>query len=194
MKVHLRLMLALTVSVLLPCIFSGCKSVPGHPLKTEATQPAVSESSERPGKTGHAVVLSDTELENIKSSGNVTLTSDSYAAVICVPKDPHATLSKITDWLIQAKVYDQDIPRSTGTGIVNANLAPATLRIALSGQNEVTILPAYYIVSGVNTFKKYFIKDVLQVNNSGAVGYIRSSPLYDWLKDDQWKSEFDIKH
>ena len=55
---------------------------------------------------------------------------------------------------------------------------------------EQAASPAYYIEDKNGLINVQYIQDVLVFNNTGAQTYIKSSRLYNWLKNDEWKTEF----
>jgi hypothetical protein len=98
-------------------------------------------------------------------------------------------------WLEQAKLYSGEIPSSQTSSdtVFSANVGPSVLYINTSDQQTITIRPAFYLVADGKGYKKSYLSDVLIFNDGKQVIYIQSSQLYDWLKDDQWKSEFEMK-
>jgi len=139
--------------------------------------------------------ISAEELKSISNGEVVSLTDDSPAALWWIPKSQDTTLSEITSWLEQSKLYSGEIPSSQTSSdtVFSANVGPSVLYINTSDQQTITIRPAFYLVADGKGYKKSYLSDVLIFNDGKQVIYIQSSQLYDWLKDDQWKSEFEMK-
>lgn len=141
-------------------------------------------------KTDDAGVISNTELESIANSGVVSLADDSPAGIWWIPKTQKNTLCEVLYWLQQAKPYEGEIPKDQSSGIFNANIEPSTLFITTSDKHMIAIKPAFYLTSNG---RKSFISEVLQLSNNKQKSYIQSSQLFNWLKNDEWKTEFEMK-
>lgn len=146
-------------------------------------------------KTGDTGMISTAELKSIANSGVASLTDDSAASIWWVPKDKKTTLNEVTSWLQQAKPYKGKIPKSQNVGIFKGNIFPSKLYIKTSDEHEVTIQPAFYIaISNGKSSVVNYINNVLQLKNGNQKIYIQSSELFNWLKNDKWKTEFEMKH
>jgi len=59
--------------------------------------------------------------------------------------------------------------------------------------------PAYYIApekldqNGNQLYQTKYIQNIVVFNDNGKVTYLKDKQLYDWLKNDQWKTEFTTK-
>lgn len=141
---------------------------------------------------------------------SITISDDSLASIGWTPKDQKAVLFKVTSWLNKATPYTGKIPQSQGPYVWHANVGPSELHVLTTDKHQIAIYPAHYIAKtgkfdtatsidehGVVTttqnpeLKVQYIQEVLLVDNNGERTFIKSEPLYDWLKKDQWKMEFE---
>ncbi|WP_026884706.1 hypothetical protein [Clostridium akagii] len=143
--------------------------------------------------TDNARVISTMELKSIARGGVVSLVDDSPAAFSWAPRNQKITLSEITYWLHGATIYRGKIPKSQNVALFKANVGPSILNISYSNKVNITIQPAFYLGSK-NALNIQYIRDVLQLNNDGKKSYIQSKQLFNWLKNDKWKTEFEMKH
>lgn len=139
-------------------------------------------------------VMSTIELKSISNGGLVSITDDSAASIWWLPKSQKNTLYEVISWLQQAKPYKGKIPQSQNSVVSHGNIGPSVLYISTSDKHEITIHPAFYLVSDGKSFEVKYITDVLQINNDGQKNYIQSNQLYSWLKNNKWKTEFEMKH
>lgn len=129
-------------------------------------------------------------------SGRATLCTDTPCSLIEVPKDEAATLAKTALWLRKAAAYNGAVPKSPGNLVFNANVNPAVLVVTLPDKSSCSFMPCWYFPSSSCTaLRKQFLDGVVEVwkttgQNTGPVSYITCKPLYDWLKNDRWKTEF----
>lgn len=146
-------------------------------------------------KTDDTQIISTSKLKSIENSGVISLADDSPASFYWVPKNQKTTLYEVTSWLQQAKPYKGKIPKSQNVGMFNGNIDPSILYIKTSDEHEITIQPAFYLApSDGKSFVVHYINNVLQLNNDKQKIYIQSSELFNWLKNDKWKTEFEMKH
>ena len=59
-----------------------------------------------------------------------------------------------------------------------------------SDKKEITIYPAFYVYTKNGMINVQYVQDVIVFNNAGNITYLKSEELYNWLKSDQWKTEF----
>lgn len=141
-----------------------------------------------------AFALAESELKTIETGGKVNLTPDSPCQTWEVPKDNKAVLSKVTTWLQQAKPYIGRIPKSNCTGVFSGYFGPAILYITTSDNHKITIKPAYYTIPEMTEHGKmyanHYVANVLELDYDQQRSYIQSSQLYNWLKNDKWRTEF----
>ena len=140
---------------------------------------------------------------------SISISDDSPAGIGWTPKDQKAVLSQVTSWLNKAAPYTGKIPESQGPYVWYANIGPSELHILTIDKHQITIYPAYYIAKTGKTdtavtqdeqgnvttnenpeYQIQYIQDVLVFDTGGDRTYIKSEPLYNWLKQDQWKLEF----
>lgn len=134
--------------------------------------------------------ISAAELTGIAKSGTASIADDSYCQSGWIPKNQKAVLTKITSWLRQAELYNGKIPKSTGSGAFAAYVGPSVLTLT-AGKQTVTIKPAYAInFRADGHYSINYTAGVLSFTDNIKTIYIKSGGLYDWLKNDKWKSEF----
>jgi hypothetical protein len=140
---------------------------------------------------------------------SVSISDDSPASIGWTPHNQKTILLQVSSWLNKATPYIYKIPQSQGPYVFHANIGPSELHILTSDKHQITIYPAYYIEkmgktdtaisqdeNGVVTttenpeFQVHYVQDVLVFDNGGDRTYLKSEPLYNWLKQDQWKLEF----
>jgi hypothetical protein len=134
-------------------------------------------------------VLSNMELINIANGSVVRLADDTCRSMWWEPKTQITTLYKVTYWLHQAKSYKGKVPLSQYNGAFHKeNIGPSILYISTWDKHKISIQPSFFLDSDGNV---RFVTDVLQLNNDGHISYIQSSQLYNWLKNDKWKTQFE---
>lgn len=140
---------------------------------------------------GIGVIPAD-EIDAIASGGKVTLIDDSAAAIYQVPKNTDAMRAKIAPWLRALRPYTGDVPQTAGPVVFNANISPSRLILSTADGHTLTVCPAFYLVSaGPLSYTKKFVPDVLLLENDGEKSYGTSPALYEWLKNDKWKTDFE---
>lgn len=158
-------------------------------------------------KTTNPYLVSFNLPTSIKS---IRINDDSAANIWWVPYNQKSVLSHVSLWLDSATPYTGKITQLYEVGIRNAYVGPARITLATGDNHLIVIYPAYYIEKsgkadtaisknkyGVVTtsenleFQVQYVKDVLVFNNKGIITYLKSEPLYNWLKQDQWKKEFE---
>jgi len=98
--------------------------------------------------------------------------------------------SKVVTGLEQATSYTLEIPQSQNVVQHAGNIGPSQLHILTSEKHEIAVYPAYYVLDENGVINVHYIQDVLVFNNVGLNTYIKSNQLYEWLKNNQWKTEF----
>ena len=174
--------------LIMPLSFiAGCGTKPGQSQGTASSKLKQQVTSD----TG---VISTMELKSIASGGEISLADGSPASIWWLPKTQKTTLYEVMTWLQQAKLYKGKIPQSHNVVVSHGKIGSSALCISTPDKHEITIQPAFYLVSDGKSFEVQYITDVLQINNDGQKSYIQSSQLYSWLKNDKWKMEFEVKH
>lgn len=143
-------------------------------------------------------VIPASEMKKIVDEGKITVTGDSADMAIYYPKSEKAVLTNVSHWLESAKPYKGQIPKSQNAGTFNGYIGPSILYISTPDKHVITISPACYLASGpyYGKIESYVVKyknNILLLNNNGQTGYIESSQLYDWLKNDIYITEFKLK-
>lgn len=176
------------VSVLmLSLIFTaGCNAAQTKSNRIAASKPSLK-------AVCNGGVIPTYAIKSIESSGEVSIADDSCAAIIWVPKSKNTTLSKVLIWIKSAELYKGTIPKSTFSGVLHANTNPSCLIINTSGQHSLKILPAFYRTKDDITGRHHFIPDVLTLTCDNHTITVKSKELYNWLKNDKWKSEFKME-
>ena len=181
-----RLGFAALLLMFLLGVLTGCFGEAGQ-SQTSSVQPDQTKASTNG-------IISASELKSVLSSADVSLADDSPASRLWVPKNRTDTLGEVMGWLAKAKTYNGQIPKSQVSGAFAANIGPAVLYITTDDNHKINLKPAYYLAaSNGQTCKVCYVADVLQIQNDNQICYIQSSQLYDWLKNDQWKTEFELK-
>jgi hypothetical protein len=140
---------------------------------------------------------------------SISIIDDSPAAIYWSPRNQKAVLSKVIAWLKQAASYTEAIPKSDNI-IVHANIGPAQIVLTTSDNQIIKVYPAYYIDNGGKTniipindqngtdtavtdsnFQVQYVQNVLAFDTNGKQTYIKSEQIYNWLKTNQWETEFD---
>lgn len=135
-----------------------------------------------------------TTINSIEKSTNVTIIDNSAAAIIWIPKKPNDILDKVAIWLKNSSVYTEKIPNSQNSRLSNANIGPSVLSISTTQQSKISIKPAFYItLDNGGSYKLNYIDDILELDIDMQNSYIKSKPLYKWLKSDEWETEFKRK-
>ncbi|GFZ29976.1 hypothetical protein CSC2_05020 [Clostridium zeae] len=133
------------------------------------------------------------ELKDITSSERIDIDDDTPAQGKWTSKDQEATLSEVLPWLKQAKLYKGEMPEASNLGkdepVFNANIGPSILSISTSNKHIIKIKPAFHINSD-NGHINYYV-NVVEFDYDGQKTYIESNQLYEWLKNNKWKTEFE---
>lgn len=165
------------VAFMLVFLISGCSSL------------SMSEQA-KPTDTNSTSLVAIKSLNLPTSIQSISISDDSYAGVWWIPKNPKSTSTEMTTWLEQATTYNEKIPKSQNVTQHAGNIGPSQLHISTLEKQEVAVYPAYYVGVQNGVISVHYIQDVLVFNNGGTETYIKSSQLYNWLKNNEWKSEF----
>lgn len=139
---------------------------------------------------------------------SISISDNSPASIWWIPNDQKFVLSQIIAWLKQAEPYTEKIPQSPEV-VFQGNVGPAQITLTTSDKRLLVIYPAYYIEKSEKThtsistdehgvvtktenpeFQVQYVQDVLVFDNGGDRSYLKSEELYNWLKSNQWKTEF----
>ena len=131
---------------------------------------------------------------------SISISDDSPAGSYWSPNSQNAVLSQVSSWLKTAKQYTATIPASEAVDdIVHHNIGPAAMHVTGSEQFETLIYPAWYVKidgqevdGGSITHNIHYIQDVVVIieARTNNISYLESEPLYNWLKNEEWKAEF----
>ncbi|QQE78082.1 hypothetical protein [Alicyclobacillus sp. SO9] len=159
-----------------------------------ATQAAVTNTTSVPGHSTHP------ELRFPKASdvSSVTVVSGP-ASLLYVSKnkqDQQQVISNLLKWLQSAKQTQVKAPKNLFRGTLHAHLGPPLLYLNLSNsKNPLLIRPAYFIVSkSKNQISTQYVKNVVAYGDKQHLVYLKSQELFQWIKQNQWKTDFELKH
>ena len=123
----------------------------------------------------------------------ISIGDDSPAGIYWSPYDQKSVISEVISWLEKAKPYTVKVPESEDVGRFNFNIGPSILNITTLSHHEF-IYPAWYTKRGGQKNNVYsavhYVKNVVVVKNGKEITYLESEPLYNWLKNNEWKKEF----
>lgn len=163
---------------------SGCDKIQSQSQKSTSLK-SVQE-------TGGVGVISANDIKNIGNSGEVSLTDDTAASIWWVPKNQKDILYEVISWLQRAKPYKGSIPEDQISAVVHANIEPSKLYITTSDKHVITIQPVFYLASNDGKYQVCYVAGILEFNNDKQKIYIQSNELFDWLKNNKWKTEFEM--
>jgi len=166
------------VALMLAFIITGCSNL-------SASEQAKSNTDTQP-----APITPIKSLNLPTSIQFISISGDSYAGIWWIPKNQKSIASEVTTWLEQATSYTQEIHKSQNVSQHAGNIGPSQLHISTSEKHEIAVYPAYYVDVENGVISVHYIQDVLVFNNGGFQTYIESSQLYNWLKNNEWKTEF----
>ena len=131
---------------------------------------------------------------------SISISDDSPVGIYWSPNSQNEVLSQVSSWLKTAKQYTATIPASEAVDdIVHHNIGPAAMHITGSEQFETLIYPAWYVKidgqevdGGSITHNIHYIQDVVVIIEASTnyISYLESGPLYNWLKNEEWNTEF----
>ena len=166
------------VAFMLAFIITGCSNL-------SASKQAKSNTDTQP-----ASITPIKSLKLATSIQSIDISDDSHEELGWIPKNQKSISSEVTSWLEHATSYTQKIPKSQNVVQFVGNIGPSQLHISTSEKHEITVYPAYYVDDENAVINVHYIQDVLVFNNGGLQTYIQSSQLYNWLKNNEWKTEF----
>ena len=111
------------------------------------------------------------------------------------PRDQQHVIARVLAWLKTVAPYEEKIPPQPTTLIIGDYVGPSHLHLTTSDRGrQLDIYPAYYYTvnkqNGWTEVQANYIPDVIVLWSPTGVSYFNSAQLYDWLKTDQWKTEF----
>ncbi|EGW37004.1 blaR1 peptidase M56 family protein [Desulfosporosinus sp. OT] len=131
---------------------------------------------------------------------SISISDDSSAGSYWSPDSQNEVLAQVSSWLKTAKQYTATVPNTDYVDdVVHYNIGPSALHITGSEQFETLIYPAWYVKidgqevdAGSITHNIHYIQDVVVIieARTNYVSYLESGPLYNWLKNGEWKTEF----
>lgn len=132
-----------------------------------------------------------TAMFNLQTSiQSISISDDSFPGTWWITNNQNAVLLQVSSWLNKAIPYAEEILQSQELRQHAGNIGPARLYLMTLDKKEITIYPAFYVYIKNGTIKVQYVQDVIVFNNAGNITYLKSKELYNWLKTDQWKTEF----
>lgn len=128
---------------------------------------------------------------------SVSLTSDSAGMVWMVPDNSAKITEQVINWLEKSKPVSVKLPKlkTNKEWISHGYTGPAILYLNLKNKSTVTISPAYYLWTSSNrkSLEYHYLENIIKYKFNGTTLYFNSPLLYEWLKNDDWKSQFKDK-
>lgn len=126
-----------------------------------------------------------------KDIQSLVMEDNTPAAEYWYPKNQSVIIHKILEWVKTAQSVTVGFPKTKSNyGFVD-NIQPATLVIHTKQKVNLDITPASYLYSTLTKgVSQNYVDDVVLYRYGGKETYLLSPPLYQWLKNDQWKTEF----
>lgn len=118
------------------------------------------------------------------------------AEIAYTPKNQLETVAQIEKWLTTAKLVSVQLPPPPNPPIVtNANTNPALLDLHLASKQEVLISPAFYMAGHSQELSKlyHYVDGVISYQVGNKTVYFNDPKLYNWLKNNEWQKQFNIK-
>jgi len=131
---------------------------------------------------------------------SISISDDSPAGIYWSPNSQNSVLSQVSSWLKTSKPYAAAIPATEAVdAFVHHNIGPSVLHITGSDGFQTLLYPAWYTqINGqevdAQSIGKYihYVQDVVVLieARTNKVNYLESVALYNWLKNEEWKTEF----
>ncbi|MCL6444682.1 MAG: hypothetical protein K6T83_14720 [Alicyclobacillus sp.] len=125
----------------------------------------------------------------------VTIAGDSPASMWYYPSDVARVTLQVYNWLSHSTPVTVQMPKSN-VGVVMDYAGPAQLSFTDGNGHHIMVYPAYYLADahqnayGGPIVKRYPFPGVVAYQDGSTTAYLKSPALYNWLKQDAWKSEF----
>lgn len=124
---------------------------------------------------------------------SVDITSDSASAMAYYPNDQGGAISEVVTWLQNATEVTVHFPKvHVQTGTSGGYTGPSILNLHLKNEELAEVLPGFYVIPSKHGYSYRYLDGIVEYKNSwdGTDVYFKSPSLYQWLKRDQWKSQF----
>ncbi|MHB8126947.1 MAG: M56 family metallopeptidase [Desulfitobacteriaceae bacterium] len=135
-----------------------------------------------------------------KSIQSLSISDDSAAGNFWSPNNQKEVLDQVTAWLKSAKPYPATLPSSDSVNrFIHHNIGSSALHIKGTDNFETLIYPAWYVKTGrqdidARSISNYihYRQDVVVIieARTNFIYYFESAPLYNWLKNREWQTEF----
>ena len=127
---------------------------------------------------------------------SIEISDDAPASWYWIPRNPKYVISQVLAWLKMATPDTEKVP-SLPTVVMTDYLGPSRLYLTTPDNRRLSIYPAYYYTESVDeqngwTLEQvHYVPDIVVLDeNEKVVSYFKSEQLYNWLKNDLWKTEF----
>ncbi|MDP4181338.1 MAG: hypothetical protein Q8942_09625 [Bacillota bacterium] len=132
-------------------------------------------------------------LKNPSLLKSINIADASHAANVWVPEssdEQKNIASKLVTYLDHASIYTSEIPKSNELITFGGNIGPSQLIVLNTNKSSIGICPAYYIITKNNSYSVKYIDGVVDVTNGNKHVYVKTDKLYNWLKNDEWKTDY----
>ena len=130
------------------------------------------------------------KVTDIKS---LNIESDYPSRATLLPNDPQTAIMDVLTMLQSAQPVSVQFPRSKKklSGESSGYTGPPTLNLHLNTHEDIMITPAYFIWSAwQGGFDYHYVNGIVEYWKGDSTIYLGDPSLYNWLKQDQWKSQF----
>lgn len=186
MKTYAILLVVLILSLM---FMAGCAGK-GPYLKKTAVSTQAGKAADISGEVPLSII------KIISEGGEVGIADDTPASKCWIPKSQNLTVSTIAVWLSGAKLYSGTVPSSFQTSsnaVFNANIGPSALYINTYDSHRITLQPVWYTEPDGTGYKTNYLSGVVELIYDSQKYYVESNKIYEWLKNDKWKSEFEMQ-
>lgn len=138
------------------------------------------------------------DFSSVQSIQSERLVGDGICFGEYSPKNPSKAANQTLEWLKDAQPLSVKISKSHDNYVTSGcGLPYSSLHFQTNNGDQFDLFPAFYIwekrsLFGHPTFEMRYVEDVIEVNEDGKPYFFRSKRLYNWLKSDGWKNDFDV--
>ncbi|MCF8564625.1 hypothetical protein LLE49_07685 [Alicyclobacillus tolerans] len=132
-------------------------------------------------------------MPKVTDINSLNIESDYPSRATLLPNDPKTAIKNVLTMLQAAQPVSVQFPHSKKklSGESSGYTGPATLNLHLNASEDLMITPAYFIWSAwQGGFDYHYVNGVVEYREDESVIYLRDVSLYNWLKQDRWKSQF----
>lgn len=126
---------------------------------------------------------------------SIEMLSDSASQNIMFPNKLNTTKEQVVQRLKAAEPVSVKFPKVNKKSNLSSSgySGPATLYLKLAHKEIIKISPAHYFWEKypyIHQWGYSYINDIIEYQDGNKTAFFKSSSLYDWLKNDEWKSQF----